>query len=51
LNKLKSKKGDLFEFEVPASPLGERTEFGWQILPDQRQWGPMYFATLRKLGH
>lgn len=51
LNKLKSKKGDLFEFEVPASPLGERTEFGWQILPDQHQWGPMYFATLRKLGH
>jgi len=51
LNKLKNKKGDLFEFEVPASPLGERTEFGWQILPDQHQWGPMYFSTLRKLGH
>ena len=51
LHKLKRKKGDLFEFEVPISPLGERTEFGWQILPDQHQWGPMYFSVLRKLNY
>ena len=51
LDKLQKKKGDLFEFEVFASPLGERTKFGWQILPDQHLWGPMYFAILRKLSH
>ncbi len=30
--------------------VGEKTEFGWQILPDQQQnLGPMYFSILQKV--
>jgi len=33
-----------------AAPLGSRTEFGWQILPDETGFGPMYLALLRRTG-
>jgi 16S rRNA C967 or C1407 C5-methylase (RsmB/RsmF family) len=27
----------------------ERTQFGWQILPDRTGWGPIYAAVLEKI--
>lgn len=30
------------------APIGERTEFGWRILPDRDSAGPAYFAVLQK---
>jgi 16S rRNA C967 or C1407 C5-methylase (RsmB/RsmF family) len=27
----------------------EQTEFGYQILPDKSQFGPMYFAVIEKV--
>lgn len=36
--------------ERVSAPLGEPTELGWQILPDEAGFGPMYFALLRRLG-
>ena len=33
-----------------ASPLGEATDWGWQILPDKHGAGPAYFAVLERLG-
>ena len=29
-------------------PFGEKTETGWHILPDQTNFGPIFFASLRK---
>lgn len=31
-----------------AFPVGERTDLGWRIWPDQTGWGPIYVAGLRK---
>lgn len=31
-----------------AAPLGAATECGWQVLPDETGFGPMYFALLRR---
>ena len=30
-------------------PIGEPTEFGWQVLPDNTGWGPFYLAMVRKI--
>ncbi|KAI9492468.1 S-adenosyl-L-methionine-dependent methyltransferase [Zychaea mexicana] len=32
-------------------PIGERTKYGWIILPDKTDgWGPLYFSVLRRTG-
>ncbi|KAI7898372.1 S-adenosyl-L-methionine-dependent methyltransferase [Cokeromyces recurvatus] len=32
-------------------PIGERTKYGWIILPDKTEgWGPLYFSLLRRTG-
>ncbi|KAI8147512.1 S-adenosyl-L-methionine-dependent methyltransferase [Fennellomyces sp. T-0311] len=32
-------------------PIGERTKYGWIILPDRTDgWGPLYFSILRRTG-
>lgn len=32
-------------------PIGERTKYGWIVLPDKTDgWGPLYFATLKRTG-
>ena len=43
---LKKKQGlSLVDVEVE---MGEKTEFGWQILPDESNCGPMYLSLLEK---
>ena len=52
IRKLIKKKGDTFQCLTHYSTSwGEKTEFGWQILPDNDQhpgWGPMYWTVLEK---
>lgn len=32
-------------------PIGEKTKYGWIILPDKTEgWGPLYFAVIRRTG-
>ncbi|KAG0184159.1 NOL1/NOP2/Sun domain member 3 [Apophysomyces sp. BC1034] len=32
-------------------PMGERTKYGWIVLPDKTDgWGPLYFSVLRRTG-
>lgn len=50
IRKLIKKKGDTFQCLTDfARAIGEKTEFGWQILPDKYPgWGPMYWVALEK---
>jgi len=52
VKKLKKKRSvEFLEFsEASKYPFLEKTEFGYQILPDRSQgFGPMYFSIIRKL--
>ncbi|CAG8727399.1 14155_t:CDS:1, partial [Ambispora leptoticha] len=32
-------------------PVGEKTKFGWIVLPDRNDgWGPMYFSIMKRIG-
>lgn len=46
---LERKKGWLAVEPFSDIPLGEATRFGWRILPDRDDAGPMYFCRLRRL--
>jgi 16S rRNA C967 or C1407 C5-methylase (RsmB/RsmF family) len=35
---------------IPLSRIGEPTQYGWQIWPDQTEWGPIYWAVITRLG-
>lgn len=47
ISRLHQKKKDRFCVCKRRWPLGEPTEWGWQILPDQEGFGPLYFAVLQ----
>ena len=47
--KLLKKRKNQVEIIPYLSPLGERTQYGWHILPDQSTGaGPIYFSKMRK---
>lgn len=46
---LERKPGQV-EVQMAEGSLGQATNWGWQILPDDEiPWGPMYFSVLRKI--
>jgi 16S rRNA C967 or C1407 C5-methylase (RsmB/RsmF family) len=47
IRKLLKKKDDV-AFVPLDFPIGEATEFGWMILPDQSGYGPIYISSLIK---
>ncbi len=50
MRKLLKKRTGRVEVLNFASPIGERTEFGWQILPDQCSgFGPIYFSLIKRI--
>lgn len=49
LRKLQQKRGGRYELIRKEFPIGEPTEFGWQVLPDNTGWGPFYLAIVRKI--
>lgn len=49
LRKLQQKRGGRYELLRREFPIGEPTEFGWQVLPDNTGWGPFYLAMVRKI--
>lgn len=53
ISRLMKKRGDrvrIIRPETPGTALAERTEHGFQILPDRSGgWGPIYFAVIEKL--
>ncbi len=50
LEKLLKKKKGRFEFIDPQIPVGEPSEYGWQILPDTAGGiGPMFIAKIKRL--
>jgi 16S rRNA C967 or C1407 C5-methylase (RsmB/RsmF family) len=50
IRRLCRRKGDLFTCRRDLHfPYGEKTEFGWQILPDHSPgWGPMFWSVLER---
>ncbi len=49
ITKLGKRKKDQFQIEEIATPKGfTATEFGFQALPDQQGWGPIYFCSIYK---
>lgn len=49
VRKLLKKRDGKVEILKFDSPMGEATEFGWQILPDHAEgFGPIYFSKIRK---
>ncbi len=50
LEKLSRKRKGRFELISPDLPFGERTTYGWQVLPDtEGGHGPMYIAKLKRI--
>jgi 16S rRNA C967 or C1407 C5-methylase (RsmB/RsmF family) len=50
IEKILSKKSDQLKLDLPERhPMAEKTEYGFQFLPDHCQFGPMYFSRLVKL--
>jgi len=49
LRKLHQKRAGRYELIRREFPIGEPTEFGWQVLPDNTGWGPFYLAMVRKI--
>lgn len=49
LRKLQIKRGGRYELIRREFPIGEPTEFGWQVLPDNTGWGPFYLSMVRKI--
>lgn len=49
IDKLYKKRGGRFEVISKTFPIGEKTEHGWQILPDREGWGPFYLTVVKKL--
>lgn len=54
--KKRQKKGkdtfacEVLKFKKKRFPIGEKTKYGWIVLPDVSDgWGPLFFAVLRKL--
>lgn len=47
--KLHLKRGGRYELIRKEFPIGEPTEFGWQVLPDNTGWGPFYLAIIKKI--
>ena len=50
IEKLMNKKSESFELDLPAieHKYVERTKYGFQILPDNGGFGPLYFSRLKK---
>ena len=48
IQRLIKRKGEQVRILDYDSPLGQRTEFGWQILPDHDDAGPAYFSVIEK---
>ncbi len=49
MRKLGQKRGGRFELIRREFPVGEPTEFGWQVLPDTTGWGPFYLSMIKKI--
>lgn len=49
IEKVLKKKGDSVEVKEINLPIGEKTKFGWHILPDQTNFGPIYLSSLKRL--
>jgi 16S rRNA C967 or C1407 C5-methylase (RsmB/RsmF family) len=49
MRKLQQKRGGRYELLRKEFPIGEPTEFGWQVLPDNTGWGPFYLAMVKKI--
>lgn len=47
--KVLRKRPDQIQVETLDLPIGEKTEFGWHILPDRTGFGPIYLASLIRL--
>ena len=48
--RLAKRKGEYIKILQSDSPLGQRTSFGWHILPDRDEAGPAYYSIIEKLG-
>ncbi len=47
---LKKKSGQFIVLETHSPhPQAEKTEYGWQFLPDRSEMGPIYFSVLQKI--
>lgn len=47
--RLLKKRGSALEILPSKAPLGEATEYGWQIFPDRGAgWGPIYWSHMRR---
>jgi 16S rRNA C967 or C1407 C5-methylase (RsmB/RsmF family) len=49
IEKLHLKRKDQFRVKTMDFPFGEKTKFGWQVLPDKTGHGPFYLSILEKL--
>ncbi len=49
IEKLHHKREGRFEVLQKEFAIGEKTEFGWQVLPDTSGWGPFYLSIIRRL--
>jgi 16S rRNA C967 or C1407 C5-methylase (RsmB/RsmF family) len=48
ISKLLERKGEEVNILTLDLKIGEPTQYGWQILPDQTSWGPIYLCRLQK---
>lgn len=49
IGKVLKKRGEQIEVEAIELPVGEKTNFGWHILPDKTNFGPIYLSSLKRL--
>ncbi len=48
IEKLIKKRGEKISVIPPSAPFGESTRYGWLILPDTTEFGPLYFALIKR---
>lgn len=49
VERLFKKRGDGFRLIREPLPLGEESEYGTTVLPDQGGWGPLYISVIEKI--
>lgn len=48
IQKLLKKYSDQYHIKSIQCPIGQATQYGWEIFPDQTQFGPIYFSMIEK---
>jgi len=49
IEKLHLKRKGRFEIVEKTFPFGEKTQFGWKVLPDKTGYGPFYLSVIKRL--